>query len=195
MTIDDIIAEINARLGETTSAFRDRTVGDATVDGWVWVKDQMPCGMRIERIWDRHVVRAWRHTVPHDRRAELLRHGPLTVAEIRTVAVLAGLLPDPAELHILQTDPWGWTIQHPATCLPDLFACRVHVVAATELVGQRTKFAGVIHRYEVALNDFGDRLQVLDRVDSAHNDPSRSAGCAWPDSDAWTNVAAGGGQL
>lgn len=189
MTIDDIIAEITARLGDTQSAFRDRMVGDASVDGWVWVKDQMPHGMRIERIWDRHVVRAWRHTVPHDRRAELLRHGPLTVAEIRTVAVMGGLLPDVDEVHILQTDPFGWTIQHPAACLYDLFACRVHVVAETELADQRARFSGVIHRFEVALNDFGDRLQILDRVDLKHNDPARSAGVSWP------VTTSGGGQL
>lgn len=195
MTLDDIIAEITARLGDPQSAFRDRTVGDATVDGWVWVKDRTPHGMRIEHIWHRHVVRTWRHNVPHDRRAELLRHGPLTAAEIRTVAVLGGLLPDAAELHILATSPFGWTIQHPATCLYDLFACPVHIIAETELADQEERFSGVIHRFEVALNDFGDRLQILDRVDSAQNDPARSAGSNWPAHPAWTSLAGGGGQL
>lgn len=181
MTLDDIIAEITDRLGEPTTAFTGRPVGDATVDGWTWAKDQAPYGLRIERIGDRHVVRAWRHALLDGRRAELLRRGSLTAGEIRAVVVLGGLLPGADERHLLQTDPWGWNIEHPAACLPDLLACRVHTVAVHDLADEKTSasLTGLAHRLEVALNDFGDRLQILDRVDMAFNDPERSAGGAW----------------
>lgn len=93
MTIADIAAEITARLGEPTQQFTDREIGIAAVSGWVWVHNRAPHGLRLERVGDRHTVRAWRHDLP-GRRAEVILHGPPTEAEIRAVVALAGLLED-----------------------------------------------------------------------------------------------------
>lgn len=181
MTLDDIIAEVTARLGEPTNVFTDREVGVAKVSGWMWRKDRAPYGLRIEQVGVRYTVRAWRHTLPDGRRGELLRQGPPTADEIRAVIILAGLLPGADEMHILAADPWGWTIQHPTTCLTPVESCLVHVVALTELGTEKARdsFIGCADRHEVQLNEFRDRLQILDPVDMALNAPDRSAGADW----------------
>lgn len=63
---------------------------------------------------------------------------------------------DPAEPHLIQFRPDGWTIQHPLRCRPNLFACEVNRVAGQQIDGQPATGLGV---YEC---DVEDGVFVLD---------------------------------
>lgn len=89
MTLDNLVADINAALGEPATRFIDREIGPAYVSGWTWVRDSTPWGLRLEQLGDRYTVRAF----TPGRRAELILRGELADAEIRAVATLGGLLP------------------------------------------------------------------------------------------------------
>ncbi|MDG4749338.1 hypothetical protein O7630_34615 [Micromonospora sp. WMMD718] len=68
-----------------------------------------------------------------------------------------------SEAHVIEFRADGWTIQHPLSCRPNLFACRVNRAAERDLANiDRPPFLG---RYECAANDLGDRLHIGDRVD------------------------------
>lgn len=66
-----------------------------------------------------------------------------------------------SESHIIAFRPGGWTLQHPLSCRPNLFACPVNQVAEASLDGPVCPPG----RYECSVNDIGDRLLIGDRVD------------------------------
>jgi hypothetical protein len=63
---------------------------------------------------------------------------------------------DPAEPHLIEFRPDGWTIQHPVRCRPNLFACPVNRVAGEQIDGPPASGPGV---YEC---DVEDGTLVLD---------------------------------
>lgn len=65
----------------------------------------------------------------------------------------------PDEPHLIQFREDGFTIQHPLSCRPNLFACAVNRVAHTDLAEPPAH--GV---FEARLNEAGDRLLVGDRM-------------------------------
>lgn len=67
---------------------------------------------------------------------------------------------DPETRHVIEFRADGWTLKHPLACRPDLFACPLNQVAE-EMSGP----LAAPGRYEVELNDLGDRLCILDRID------------------------------
>lgn len=94
MNLDTIVADISTHLGAApNSHFAEREVGLAVTDGWTWIRNSAPWGLRVERSGERYAIRAYQHTLP-GRRAELIRYREPTDVEVRTVATLAGLLPD-----------------------------------------------------------------------------------------------------
>jgi hypothetical protein len=97
VTAGDVIAEATAILGQPRAHFVDRAVEDAVITGAIWVHDNATHGLRVERVGDRHAMRAWAHT-RNGRRAELIRYGAPTASEIRAVAVMGGLLPADADV-------------------------------------------------------------------------------------------------
>lgn len=62
--------------------------------------------------------------------------------------------------HIIDFRTDGWTIKHPMACRPALFDCPVNRVAQASLTE-----APAIGRFECDVNDLGDRLLILDRVE------------------------------
>jgi hypothetical protein len=65
--------------------------------------------------------------------------------------------------HVVEFRAEGWTIMHPLSCRPNLFACRVNRAAEQDL----RQPPGVLGLYECDVNDvdLGDRFLILDRVE------------------------------
>ncbi|WP_036391697.1 DUF6085 family protein [Micromonospora chokoriensis] len=83
---------------------------------------------------------------------------PAMVAEIKR---LRAALAEDEPHHIIEFLPDGWvTLQHPLACRPTLAACPVN-----ELVMELDGSPVPPGRYECEVNDLGDRLLILDRVD------------------------------
>lgn len=61
--------------------------------------------------------------------------------------------------HVIELREDSWTIQHPLSCRPDLFACPVNKAALG------SSGPPVLGRYEVGLNDAGDELVIGERVE------------------------------
>jgi hypothetical protein len=80
---------------------------------------------------------------------------------------IAGYAARDAELddnphHIIEFRAGGWTIKHPLSCRPRLFDCAVNRLAEQQVDGPPQ---GVTGRFEVGVNDLGDRLLIGDRID------------------------------
>lgn len=73
---------------------------------------------------------------------------------------------DPGGRHVIEFRADGWTIKHPLSCRPDLFACRVNRVGGAQL---RVLDGPPVPpgRYACELNDAGDRFLIGDRLDQA----------------------------
>ena len=77
-------------------------------------------------------------------------------------ALLASLDIDPR--HIIDFRDDGWTIQHPLTCRPNLFACPVNRAAGQQVTAEPATGLG---RYACWLHEDDGLLVLGDRVDQA----------------------------
>lgn len=81
---------------------------------------------------------------------------PRDVARLLALAILAEVDGDPGHVIDLRVD--GWTIQHPLSCRPNLFACPVNRAAENDLTDCPSQAPG---RYVCALDDAG-RIEIGD---------------------------------
>lgn len=103
---------------------------------------------------DNYITEVVETTRRHDAMAQRLvqseRDEAILAAELKQVNdELLALKETDVKHHLIEVRPDGWTIQHPLSCRPDLFNCRVNRAASATLTVAPNRAPG-IYRCEVA---------------------------------------------